>query len=223
MDSHHRLVGAAGLLGILLLVAIAVFVAAATPGGYDPEAADPLQQFGRSIQQDEQAYRWLSLALALLGGSLLWFVAGLSSHIAPTGDTSPWPRLSLVAGSLWALLLVVQAGLMHGAAEAGNYGQSAPSALAAWVVANSLAPLGPPAVVPASFMLATGIALGRGGASRLLSVFAILIGALYAIAAVPVWPLLGLGAPATLLFLLWLLAVSVLMLRRRPLLAAPAV
>ena len=188
---------------------VAVAILAFAIGGEPPEATEPVSEIVGHYTDDKDSIE-IGAALATLAGLLLIFFAGYLRQVLEAADDSGsfLPAVALVGAAVMAVGVAIDAMISFALAEAaGDIRPTAVQALQAlWD--NDFFPI---ALGTTVLMLATGLSvILHGGLPKALGWAAILFGV---VGLTPVGFIGFLGSAV------WIVVVSVLLMRRKP---APA-
>ncbi len=210
----QRLGAASGIMAMLLMFVLIMVGTPAFEEVFDFSAS--AQQFAASIDKYRQTLGLVNFLVGLIGIFLLLFIASLQSSLRQAeGQTGTLSTIAFTAGALWAFVWILYAALVSSAMELPGFYQNPEGALTMFPVAFHMLFSPIMLLLPALLLGATALVILRtnvlprwlGWVSGLLALLNIVASGLGSI----------FGAPAillTVLFPLWIVATSVVLIRR---------
>jgi hypothetical protein len=221
-DSYHsanagklqRLGAASGIIAVLLMVVLIFVGAPAFEEVFDFQAS--AQQFGASIDKYRQTLGLVNFLVGLIGLFLLGFTGSLKTTLRRAeGEPGLLSTAAYTAGALWAFVWILYAALVSSAMELPGFYQNPEGAKTIFPVAFHM--LFSPVILllPAMLLGATALVILRtqvlprwlgwvSGLFALLNIVAAGSGLIF-------------GGPAialTIIFPLWLVATSIVLIRK---------
>jgi len=210
----QRLGAASGIIAVLLMVVLIFVGAPAFEEVFDFQAS--AQQFGASIDKYRQTLGLVNFLVGLIGLFLLGFTGSLKTTLSRAeGEPGLLSTAAYTAGALWAFVWILYAALVSSAMELPGFYQNPEGAKTIFPVAFHM--LFSPVILllPAMLLGATALVILRtqvlprwlgwvSGLFALLNIVAAGSGLIF-------------GAPAialTIIFPLWLVATSIVLIRK---------
>jgi hypothetical protein len=205
---------ASGIMAVLLMVVLTIVGAPAFEEVFDFQSS--AQQFGASIDKYRQTLGLVNFLVGLIGLFLLGFTGSLKTTLKRAeGEPGLLSTAAYTAGALWAFVWILYAALVSSAMELPGFYQNPEGAKTIFPVAFHM--LFSPVILllPATLLGATAIVILRtqglprwlgwvSGLFALLNILAAGLGLIF-------------GAPAillTILFPLWIVAASIVLIRK---------
>jgi len=210
----QRLGAASGIIAVLLMVVLIFVGAPAFEEVFDFQAS--AQQFGASIDKYRQTLGLVNFLVGLIGLFLLGFTGSLKSSLRRAeGEPGLLSTAAYTAGALWAFVWILYAALVSSAMELPGFYQNPEGAKTIFPVAFHM--LFSPVILllPAMLLGATALVILR---TRVLPRWLGWVSGLFAllniVAAGSGLIFRGPAIALTIIFPLWLVATSIVLIRK---------